>query len=207
MMLRLSLDAVMLRKAQLVQTIKVILTRFFDGITDVLGIHKLDAFNDRRKAREYYLDGLDELVFYETSRHQAISATSCWMWWSRKWPAKCLFRSLLAAGFAVSPTRQICVWPEAEKINVNSAAVARPNLINECSEAVGDQNIVLSMDVRRVQVSSAQPSGYEIVINGGRTPTGRDALEWALEGEKRGAGELVVNSMSVTVPEMAMTCR
>ena len=73
--------------------------------------------------------------------------------------------------------------------------MARPDLINECSEAVGDQNIVLSMDVRRVQVSSEQPSGYEIVINGGRTPTGRDALDWALEGEKRGAGELVVNSI------------
>jgi cyclase len=83
----------------------------------------------------------------------------------------------------------------AEKINVNSAAVARPDLINECSAAVGDQNIVLSMDVRRVEANAQQPSGFEIVINGGRKPTGRDALAWALEGEKRGAGELVVNSI------------
>ena len=84
---------------------------------------------------------------------------------------------------------------KSEKINVNSAAVQRPELINECAAAIGNQNIVLSMDVLCTEVSEALPSGYEIVINGGRTSTGRDALAWALEGEQRGAGELVVNSI------------
>jgi cyclase len=83
----------------------------------------------------------------------------------------------------------------AEKINVNSAAVSRPELINECAESIGNQNVVLSMDIRRVSVNPEQPSGYEIVINGGRTATGKDALAWALEGERRGAGELVINSI------------
>ena len=83
----------------------------------------------------------------------------------------------------------------AEKINVNSAAVQRPELINECAAAIGNQNVVLSMDVLRTVVSEQLPSGYEIVINGGRTKTGKDALAWALEGEQRGAGELVVNSI------------
>jgi cyclase len=83
----------------------------------------------------------------------------------------------------------------AEKINVNSAAVSRPELINECAESIGNQNVVLSMDIRRVSVNPQQPSGYEIVINGGRTATGKDALAWALEGERRGAGELVINSI------------
>jgi cyclase len=83
----------------------------------------------------------------------------------------------------------------AEKINVNSAAVQRPALITECAEAVGSQNIVLSMDIRAVAATAACPSGYEIVINGGRKPMGLDALAWALEGEKLGAGELVVNSI------------
>ena len=83
----------------------------------------------------------------------------------------------------------------AEKINVNSAAVRRPPLIAECADAIGNQNVVLSMDIRRVDVSEAMPSGYEIVIEGGRKPMAMDALAWALEGERLGAGELVVNSI------------
>jgi cyclase len=83
----------------------------------------------------------------------------------------------------------------AEKINVNSAAVKRPELIDECASAIGNQNVVLSMDIRKVAKSSDIPSGYEIVINGGRSPMGLDALVWALDGEKRGAGELVINSI------------
>jgi len=83
----------------------------------------------------------------------------------------------------------------AEKINVNSAAIRRPNLIDECAMSIGNQNVVLSMDVLKSAPSSSLPSGYEIVIDGGRTRTGKDALAWAHEGEKRGAGELVVNSI------------
>ena len=78
---------------------------------------------------------------------------------------------------------------------VNSAAVQRPDLIDECSHAVGAQNVVLSVDIAQVDVSDRVPSGYEVVINGGRTPTGRDAIAWVIEGEQRGAGELVVNSI------------
>ena len=83
----------------------------------------------------------------------------------------------------------------AEKINVNSAAIRRPDLIDECAMSIGNQHVVLSMDVLKSAPSSSLPSGYEIVIDGGRTRTGKDALAWAHEGEKRGAGELVVNSI------------
>ena len=83
----------------------------------------------------------------------------------------------------------------AEKINVNSAAVQRPALIAECAAAIGNQNMVLSMDIRRVAVGQACPSGYEVVINGGRTPMNVDGLAWALEGERLGAGEMVVNAI------------
>jgi cyclase len=83
----------------------------------------------------------------------------------------------------------------AEKINVNSAAVKRPELIAEIAHAIGNQNTILSMDVLRVEKTPQIPSGYEIVINGGRTPMGVDALEWARRGEALGAGELVINSI------------
>ena len=77
----------------------------------------------------------------------------------------------------------------AEKVNVNSAAVKNPQLIAEASVAFGAQAVVLSMDVKQVAASPAIPSGYEIVINGGRTPMGLDAIAWARQGEALGAGE------------------
>jgi cyclase len=73
--------------------------------------------------------------------------------------------------------------------------VKNPRLIAEASVAFGAQAVVLSMDVRRVPATPDIPSGYEIVINGGRTPMGLDALAWARQGEALGAGELVVNSI------------
>jgi cyclase len=73
--------------------------------------------------------------------------------------------------------------------------VQRPDLISECATAIGSQNVVLSMDIRAVEASKEMPSGYEIVINGGRTPMGIDALEWTKQGEALGAGEMVVNSI------------
>ena len=76
----------------------------------------------------------------------------------------------------------------AEKVNVNSAAVKRPELIREIADAIGNQSTILSMDVLRVEKTQAIPSGYEIVINGGRTPMGIDALEWARRGVELGAG-------------------
>ncbi|TNF82713.1 MAG: imidazole glycerol phosphate synthase subunit HisF [Gammaproteobacteria bacterium] len=145
------------------------------------------------KAREYYLDGLDELVFYDIT---ASSDKRNIMLDVVEAVAEQVFIPLSVGGGirSVADATDLRL-AGAEKINVNSAAVKRPELISECAEAVGAQNIVLSMDIRAVPVSSECPSGYEIVINGGRTPMGRDALAWALQGEALGAGELVVNSI------------
>ena len=146
------------------------------------------------KAREYYLDGLDELVFYDIT---ASSDKRNIMLDVVEAVASEVFIPLSVGGGVRSVADATDLrLAGAEKINVNSAAVQRPELINECAAAIGNQNVVLSMDVLRTTVVSEQlPSGYEIVINGGRTKTGKDALAWALEGEQRGAGELVVNSI------------
>lgn len=145
------------------------------------------------KAREYYLDGLDELVFYDiTASHEGrgiildvVEAV-----------ASQVFIPLSVGG----GVRQVQDATDlrlagAEKINVNSAAVGNPELISECAGSIGEQNVVLSMDVQKVEPSKALPSGYEIVINGGRKAMGIDALDWAMRGEQLGAGELVVNSI------------
>ncbi len=145
------------------------------------------------KAREYYLDGLDELVFYDIT---ASSDKRNIMLHVVEAVAEQVFIPLSVGGGirSVADATDLRL-AGAEKINVNSAAVQRPALIAECAEAVGAQNIVLSMDIRSVAADARCPSGYEIVINGGRTPMGMDALAWALEGERLGAGELVVNSI------------
>jgi cyclase len=83
----------------------------------------------------------------------------------------------------------------AEKVSVNSTAVTDPKIITQGAQAFGSQCIVLGMDVRKVEMSGKIPSGYEIVINGGRKYTGIDALWWAKEAEILGAGEICLNSI------------
>jgi cyclase len=145
------------------------------------------------KAREYYLDGLDELVFYDIT---ASSDKRRIMLDVVEAVAEQVFIPLSVGGgvSSVGDATDLRL-AGAEKINVNSAAVRRPQLIAECAEAIGRQNVVLSMDIRRVEPTAELPSGYEIVIEGGRRPMGIDALAWALEGEQLGAGELVINSI------------
>ena len=145
------------------------------------------------KAREYYLDGLDELVFYDitasSDRRKIILDVV-------EAVAEQVFIPLSVGGGVASVADATDLrLAGAEKINVNSAAVRRPALIAECADAIGNQNVVLSMDIRQVAVSEEMPSGYEIVIDGGRKPMAMDALAWALSGERLGAGELVVNSI------------
>ena len=145
------------------------------------------------KARAYYEDGLDELVFYDIT---ASSDRRSIMLDVVEAVAKEVFVPLSVGGGVRSVADATDLrLAGAEKINVNSAAVQRPALIAECAEAIGNQNLVLSMDIRRVEASPPCPSGYEVVINGGRTPMQIDGLAWALEGERLGAGELVVNAI------------
>jgi cyclase len=156
-------------------------------------VNTKDIGDPVEKAREYYLDGLDELVFYDIT---ASSDARNIMLDVVEAVAEQVFIPLSVGGGVRSVADATDLrLAGAEKINVNSAAVKRPSLIAECAEAVGSQNIVLSMDIQAVPKCSECPSGYEIVINGGRTPMGLDALAWALEGERLGAGELVVNSI------------
>jgi cyclase len=83
----------------------------------------------------------------------------------------------------------------AEKVSVNSLAVRNPNIIAEGAKLFGSQCIVLGMDPVKVEKSEKFPSGYEITIQGFRTRTGLDALQWAKKAEQLGAGEIVVNSV------------
>jgi cyclase len=144
-------------------------------------------------AQKYYEEGIDELVFYDIT---ASSDNRDIMIDVVDRVASCIFIPFSVGGGL--RTVEDCTKVRlagAEKINVNTSAVANPDLINEASVALGAQAVVLSMDVLAVPVTAQIPSGYEIVTHGGRYRTGLDAVKWAVEGQRRGAGELVVNSI------------
>ena len=156
-------------------------------------VNTKDIGDPVEKAREYYLDGLDELVFYDitaSSDHRKIMLDVV------DAVASQVFIPLSVGGGirSVADATDLRL-AGAEKINVNSAAVLNPVLISDCAEKIGNQNVVLSMDIRQATPTKECPSGYEIVIEGGRKPMNMDALAWAIEGERLGAGELVVNSI------------
>jgi cyclase len=144
-------------------------------------------------AKRYYEQGLDELVFYDITassdkRNIMLDVVS-------KVAAQVFIPFSVGGGLRTVDDCKQVLLAGAEKVNVNTAAVARPELIAEASEAFGAQCVVLSLDVLAVHTSKAIPSGYEIVTHGGRIATGMDAIAWAKRGEKLGAGELVVNSI------------
>ena len=145
------------------------------------------------KAKQYYEEGLDELVFYDIT---ASSEGRGIMIDVVEQVASQIFIPFSVGGGirSVEDATQLRL-AGAEKINVNSAAVKDPALIARCASAIGSQSVVLSMDVLKVECSASISSGYEILINGGRKPMGIDAIEWAKKGEALGAGELVVNSI------------
>jgi cyclase len=145
------------------------------------------------RARNYYEQGLDELVFYDITassdnRNIMLDVVS-------QVAEQVFIPFSVGGGLRTVEDCSRVLLAGAEKVNVNSAAVINPGLITEASKAFGAQAIVLSMDVRKVESTPNLPSGYEIVINGGRTPMGLDAIQWACRGEELGAGELVVNSI------------
>lgn len=145
------------------------------------------------KAREYYEQGLDELVFYDitaSSDNRGIMLDVV-----SRVAEQVFIPFSVGGGLRTVEDCSRVLLAGAEKVNLNSAAVKNPGLIAEASKAFGAQAVVLSMDVLRVPPSPDIPSGYEIVINGGRTRMGLDAIEWAKRGEELGAGEMVVNSI------------
>ncbi|WP_422774085.1 imidazole glycerol phosphate synthase subunit HisF [Plantactinospora sp. WMMC1484] len=83
----------------------------------------------------------------------------------------------------------------ADKVGVNTAAIARPELISEIAERFGRQVLVLSLDVRRIPAGTTTASGFEVTTHGGRRGTGIDAVDWAARSAERGAGEILLNSM------------
>ncbi|HNY49414.1 MAG TPA: imidazole glycerol phosphate synthase subunit HisF [Smithella sp.] len=144
-------------------------------------------------AREYYEQGADEIVFYDIT---ASSDKRDIMIDVVRRVAETIFIPFSVGGGIrnLEDMRKV-IHAGAEKVSANSAAVENPQIITQGAKAFGSQCVVLGMDVKKVNVSDKIPSGYEMVIHGGRIYTGIDALWWAKEAENLGAGEICLNSI------------
>jgi cyclase len=145
------------------------------------------------KGRQYYEDGVDELVFYDITASR--EDRDIMIEFVEAVAARIFIPFSVGGGIRSVEDATRLRNAGAEKVNVNTAAIKQPALITEIARAIGSQSTILSMDIRQAAVTETIPSGYEIVINGGITPTGVDALGWARQGEELGAGELVINSI------------
>ncbi len=144
-------------------------------------------------ARQYYQQGADEIVFYDitaSAEGRAIMIDVV------RRVAETIFIPFSVGGGiqTLDEMRQV-IQAGAEKVSVNSGAVKNPDLIRDGAKAFGSQCVVFGMDVKKVKPSREIPSGYEMVIHGGRVYTGIDCLRWAKEAERLGAGEICLNSI------------
>ncbi|MDA8125353.1 MAG: imidazole glycerol phosphate synthase subunit HisF [Deltaproteobacteria bacterium] len=155
--------------------------------------YNIDIGDPVEVARAYYEQGADEIVFYDitaSSEGRAIMIDVV-----RRVAETIFIPFSVGGGIGSVEDMRSVILAGAEKVSVNSAAVKNPAIIAEGAKAFGSQCVVLGMDVKKVAVTEWIPSGYEIVINGGRTATGIDALWWACEAERLGAGEICLNSI------------
>jgi cyclase len=141
-------------------------------------------------ARAYYEQGADEITFLDVTATVDARAT---MYATVTATAEQVFIPLTVGGGVRSPEDVARLLASgADKVGVNSAAIARPELVGEIADRFGAQVLVLSLDVKR---SPRMPSGFVVTTHGGRTETDVDAAAWAIEAIERGAGELLVNSI------------
>ena len=149
-----------------------------------------DAGDPVELARAYDAEGADELTFLDITASSDDRST---MYDVVSRTADEVFIPLTVGG-GVRSVEDVdrLLRAGADKVGVNTAAVARPELISEIAERFGSQVLVLSVDARR---GGGTDSGFEVTTHGGRRGTRRDAVAWVIEAQERGAGEILLNSM------------
>ncbi|QQS03091.1 MAG: imidazole glycerol phosphate synthase subunit HisF [Fibrobacterota bacterium] len=153
----------------------------------------LDLGDPVEMGAEYYRQGVDELVFYDITASAENRAIDIEM---VRGVARHVFIPFsVGGGIRNLQDMRDVLLAGAEKVSLNSLAVRTPSIISDGAKAFGNQCIVLGMDALKVGVSEKVPSGYEIVVKGGRERTGIDAVAWAKRAEELGAGEICLNSI------------
>src|SRR4051812_25461448 len=148
-----------------------------------------DAGDPVELAALYDREGADEIVFYDiTASHENRDTATAL---ARRAAEEVFVPYTIGGGVRTVSDMRAMLRAGADKVSVNSAAVRTPDLVNQGAERFGSQCVVLSVDVKH----RASGSGWEVYLNGGHLNTEMDAIVWLVEGEKRGAGEFVLNSM------------
>ncbi|MBX5468505.1 MAG: imidazole glycerol phosphate synthase subunit HisF [Thermoleophilaceae bacterium] len=148
-----------------------------------------DAGDPVELAARYQDEGADEIVFLDiTASHEKRETVAAL---ARRTADDVFIPFTIGGGVRSVEDAQAVLDAGADKVSVNSAAVRRPELIGELAEVFGAQCVVLAVDARR----RPGGSGWEVFVDGGRTPVGRDAVAWIREGVERGAGEILLTSM------------
>lgn len=146
-----------------------------------------DAGDPVELAARYNEEGADELVFYDITASAEARDTMVDV--VRRTAEEVFIPLTVGGGVRTLDDARELLRVGADKVSVNTAAVSRPELVAELSHEFGAQCVVVGIDVRR------SPGGFEVYTHGGRKPTGLDAVSWAAECERLGAGEVVLNSM------------
>ena len=149
-----------------------------------------DAGDPVELAALYDREGADEIVFYDITASHEERNTAVEL--ARAAAEEVFVPYTIGGGVRTVEDMRAMLRAGADKVSVNSAAVRTPELIDDGAERFGSQCVVLSVDVMRRR--DGRP-GWEVHLNGGRLNTGMDAIAWLAEGERRGAGEYVLNSM------------
>ncbi|MDO5634869.1 MAG: imidazole glycerol phosphate synthase subunit HisF [Micrococcus sp.] len=151
-----------------------------------------DAGDPVELARRYNAAGADELTFLDVTASSADRETTFDV--VRQTAEEVFIPLTVGGGVRTVDDVDRLLRTGADKASINTAAVARPEIITEITRRFGSQVLVLSLDARRTEHADC-PSGYEVTTHGGRTGTGRDAVEWCREAAERGVGEILLNSI------------
>jgi cyclase len=152
-----------------------------------------DAGDPVELARAYDAEGADELVFLDITASSGSRETTYDV--VRRTAEQVFIPLTVGGGVRSVEDVDRLLRAGADKVGVNTAAVARPELLAEIANRFGNQVLVLSVDARQATGAMTTPCGYEVTTHGGRTGTGIDAVEWARRGQELGIGEILLNSM------------
>jgi cyclase len=154
--------------------------------TNFVGLR--DAGDPVELAERYDAEGADELVFLDITASHEERDTIVRL--ARSTADNVFIPFTIGGGIRSRADAQAVLDAGADKVSVNSAAVRRPELVEELADTFGAQCVVLAIDAKRTPAG-----GFEVFLNGGRVATGNDAVQWAREGAERGAGEILLTSM------------
>lgn len=150
-----------------------------------------DAGDPVEQAKVYDIAGADELVFLDiTATHEARNTV---MEMARAVADQVFIPFTVGGGIRTVADMRAILRSGADKISINSAAVKTPELISQGAQEFGSQAVVVAIDARLQPNNAGQ---WEVFVSGGRTATGLDAVQWAIEAEERGAGEILLTSMN-----------